>query len=353
MSLNNILVPAGSGIHTVHTRQSAKANFQHQFYGDDILFSYNKSFPSSADNNGPIVLGIPFDNGAGILRGCNWGPLFLRSKLLEAKKNWRDLGDIRVIPHLLHDSYLNQKKLNEIREGLYDNSSSIDFPVSPLSMCEYVAEHYFMNYSAPLFILGGDHSISRPFAENYIEKHSNAAIIHFDAHTDLMEKRLGIDMCFATWAYHVSSKIKDSNRFIQLGIRSSGKDKDHWEEHTHVTQIWANEIAEKPVDEILEAIVKKLDASGVKNLYISFDIDSIDQTLASMCGTPESGGITPHIVIQLIRELASRYKVDVIDFVELAPYTSFEIDPIVMRNSLQVAGQLAIKFYEILEEQCL
>lgn len=351
MNSKHLLTPAGSGLHTVHTKQELKDHFQKKFYGSDPIRSYEQSFPDSS-SKGPFVIGVPFDNGAGILRGANWGPLYLRSKLLESKDHWNDLGDIKVIPHLLHDSYLSEKKLNEIRTEIHGDDKDQKLPVSPLSICEFVAEDFFTNHKVPLLVLGGDHSITRPFAEKYIESHNNAAIIHFDAHTDLMEKRLGVDMCFATWAYHLSSKINDANRFIQLGIRSSGKNKSYWQQNTPVSQYWADEISNSNLQDIVEDIKVKLERSKVRRLYVSFDIDAIDQKLASMCGTPEPDGISPHFVILLLNALAQNYKIDVIDFVEVSPYSSFDRDQVVMRNSLQTAGQLVIKFFEILEEQC-
>jgi agmatinase len=40
-----------------------------------------------------------------------------------------------------------------------------------------------------------------------------------------MDERLGIDICFASWAYHMIDLLEKPSDLIQFGIRSSGQDK--------------------------------------------------------------------------------------------------------------------------------
>ena len=44
-------------------------------------------------------------------------------------------------------------------------------------------------------------------------------VIHFDAHTDLLHERDGIQCSFATWAYHANEAIGRGGRLQQLGTR--------------------------------------------------------------------------------------------------------------------------------------
>src|SRR5690606_27391538 len=80
------------------------------------------------------VLGIPSDNGGGIQRGANWGPLMLRQEIIDVAKTFIDLGDVRVIPHLLHDKYLNEETIKLCRKALYGKVNKL--PVSPLSIAQ-------------------------------------------------------------------------------------------------------------------------------------------------------------------------------------------------------------------------
>ena len=63
------------------------------------------------------------------------------------------------------------------------------------------------------------------------------AIIHFDAHTDLLTERLGIDLCFGSWCTHILEDLNSPSHLVQLGIRSSGKTKSHWENTFGVKQV--------------------------------------------------------------------------------------------------------------------
>ena len=50
-----------------------------------------------------------------------------------------DIGDIKVIPHLLHDKYLNEETISECRNALYSDSQ-VELPVSPLSIAKKVCD---------------------------------------------------------------------------------------------------------------------------------------------------------------------------------------------------------------------
>src|SRR3989338_4739945 len=160
-----ILCPPGNGVFTVLTGSELKKALHQVLYQSTDTRAVEAKWKASLDNhqNNTFILGLPSDSGGGILRGANWGPLFLRQKLYsENSIKWTDLGDIRVIPHLLHDKYLNDETISSCREYLYENKNS-DLPVSPLSMAEAVLDDlYATKHSAKVLGLGGDHSLSYP-----------------------------------------------------------------------------------------------------------------------------------------------------------------------------------------------
>ena len=91
---------------------------------------------------------------------------------------------------------------------------------------------------------------------NFISKQNKkVGILHFDAHTDLLDTRLGIDLCFGSWAYHILEDLSSPELLVQVGIRSSAKDRMHWEKKFGVTQIWANEVIETPLEETIRKIL--------------------------------------------------------------------------------------------------
>ena len=169
------------------------------------------------------------DAGGGILRGANWGPLFIRQELIKITPclDYLDLGDIRVIPHFHHDKYLNIDTIKNCREALY-GKKHIELPVSSLSITEHVLTLIYEQCTdIRIFSLGGDHSVSYPLTKTWLIAKKKAgkkvAIIHFDAHTDLLESRLGVDICFGSWCTHIIKYLPTPSLPYSVGHKIFGK----------------------------------------------------------------------------------------------------------------------------------
>jgi agmatinase len=334
-NLLKLLCPPGNGVFTVHTAQGKKNELHQQYYGvmgDAVQDQWIKSCEKSLAINKPMVLGVASDCGGGIQRGANWGPLFIRNHLLQfhprTMPRFADLGDIRVIPHLLHDKYLNEKTLSECRAFLYGNDGNESqfamLPVSPLSICEMACDLvYEHSLSKKIIALGGDHSVSYPLVKSFIhhkkKQQQKFALIHFDAHTDLLSQRMGIDHNFGTWAYHVLPLLNAPDDLIQIGIRSSGKDRTYWEKTFKHLQYWQKDLNTIGASILAKQIVDHLQKKNIQEIYISFDIDALDEQYASATGTPESSGMTPDQAITIIKILNQHFILSGADIVEVAP----------------------------------
>jgi agmatinase len=236
-----------------------------------------------------------------------------------------DLGDVVTIPQLLDDSMLQQSQIEACQKALYPNGFEKGFPVSPLSVLKgAVSAIYELNPRAKIALIGGDHSVSWPPVDVLASHHSRLAILHFDAHTDMLAHRFGIENCFATWAYQACKRIPP-NHLVQVGIRTSSHPKQHWTSEYPIRQYWAEEIQtrEKEVTAEITAYFESLGALGV---YISNDIDGTDAALAPATGTPEKNGLAPEFVQALIRSVASVTPVLGGDIVEVAPILSGTMD---------------------------
>ncbi|PIP94510.1 MAG: arginase [Bdellovibrio sp. CG12_big_fil_rev_8_21_14_0_65_39_13] len=357
--LSKTLVPPGNGVYTVNTAKERKQFLNQLLYNtsDNVQEKWLKSLEEVEANN-VILYGICSDTGGGILRGANWGPLFLRSHFyqLPYHEHIFDIGDIRVIPHLLHDKYLNKEIISKCRKALYGNEFE-ELPVSPLSLAEEFAMRFHSLYPhKKLVMLGGDHSVSYPAAKAFIQSKKNqnkkCAILHFDAHTDLLDHRLGIDICFGSWAYHMIELLSEPELLIQVGIRSSGKDRSHWESTLGVTQFWSNEVMDKGSDFIVKKIEVLLKKHNIDEIYLSFDIDALDEKYASATGTPEPGGLTPDICHQIIQAVSEIAPITGADLVEVAPMSRgageapHYIEP---HNTLESAAMLLNRFLSVLK----
>jgi arginase family enzyme len=345
--LTQMLRPAGGGVHLVSTGREEQLALQRRIYGvtteSEVEQRFRATFAQLAHAK-ILLLGVPSDVGAGFRRGANLAPSALRIALLEAHPDWPewaaangvvDVGDVRVVPQLLHDEMLNADQLARSRRALYGDENS-PLPVSPLSIEERALGHLLAlaPRAAPL-VLGGDHSVAWPVTAALHRARPGFGIVQPDAHTDLLEDRLGIKYCFATWSFHANELIGREGRLVQVGVRASRHPRAHWESLYGVRQFWAEEIARDPAA-ALDAIVAHVRASGVRGIYFSNDIDGTDALFASSTGTPETGGFDPEFLVTLIERLGREVGIVAADLVEIAPVLgSAEERAITMRTAIR------------------
>ncbi len=353
--LPHLLTLPGSGVFTVNTGREKKERLTQAYYGTKDPEKARKKWLKTFEELSPEipwVLGVPSDNGGGIQRGANWGPLVLRQELLPAKDLFFDLGDVRVIPHLLHDKYLNDETIRLCRKALYGKLNRL--PVSPLSIAEKVtADLYRKHPKARILGFGGDHSTSYPLVKAWLQSRKElgaAAVLHFDAHTDLLDRRLGIDLCFGTWTFHILDDLRSRDHILQVGIRSSGKTKKHWKDTLGVEQIWAKDVQRWGVEKTYHKIRDHYLKLGIREIYVSFDIDALDEKYAAATGTPEKEGLLPTDCAVIIRKLSEDFEVTGADLMEVAPYVLPEgVAPRDQAASLSVAGDIARLLLECLK----
>jgi guanidinobutyrase len=330
-----LLRPAGGGIHTVSTGREAQQRLSARLYGaahaGDVPAAWRRHLERLPEAK-VVILAIPSDCGAGLVRGAAFGPQALRLGLLEAAPDlltagWPDVldvGDVAVIPHLLHDDMVSDAQKAASRAALYPTLSpaaAAALPVAPLSIAERALDLIFaLNPRAKLLVLGGDHSVAWPVVAAL--KRSRApqlGIVQPDAHTDLLPERLGVRFCFATWAFHANELLGRGGRLVQVGVRASGRTQAHWESTLGVKQFWAAEVAARGGPAVIDAIVEHLHARGVKQIYLSNDIDATDLSFAPSTGAAEPDGLAPAFLIDLTARLGREFDLVAADLMEVAP----------------------------------
>jgi len=224
--LKLLCVPAGDGVFTVHTGAQYKTAVQRHLYGGSgelAQHNWQTQLETLSQLTLPtMLLGVCSDVGGGIRRGANWGPVFIRDVYYAAQSSvpLLDLGDVRVIPQLLYDAHLAPALIKRCRKALYGDEH-VDLPVSALSITEKVLSSLYEALpQARVCALGGDHSVSYPLIKAYLLSRSSKrfAVIHFDAHTDLLVERMGVDITFASWAAHILPFLHSPSDLIQTGI---------------------------------------------------------------------------------------------------------------------------------------
>jgi arginase family enzyme len=362
VELERLLRPAAGGLHTVSTGRAAQLELQKALYGvgnaQEIPAAWRRAL-AAASTARVVILGIPSDCGAGLVRGASFGPQALRLAVMEARPDFAawaaeagvvDIGDVAVIPHLLHDDMVSEPQKAACRAALYPEVPPAEaalLPVAPLSIAERALDHLLaLNPTVKLFVLGGDHSVAWPVVSALARRRARPfAIVQPDAHTDLLPDRLGVRLCFATWAYHANELVGRGGRLVQVGIRASSRTKEHWEQTLGVRQFWPRELEALGEARALDAIVDHLKERGVEEVYFSNDIDGTDALFAPSTGAAEPGGLTPDFVRALVGRLGEAFQLVGADLVEIAPPVGGSEDS---RRTLDVGASYVLASLEAL-----
>ncbi len=249
------------------------------------------------------LYGLPWDGGTTNRAGARHGPREIRnlSSLMRSGHHVTglepfsvvkaaDVGDVSVNPIDLLDS------LKRIEAGVAEIVAAGAIPLGA----------------------GGDHLCTLPVLRA-VAKHRPVGLIHFDAHSDTNDTYFGDNPYTHGTPFRraIEEGLLDPHRFVQIGIRGSIYDRDEhaWAKDQGVRIVYMEEFVERgPIAVIEEA--KTIVGDGPT--YVTFDVDSLDPSMAPGTGTPEIGGITTREAQLMLRRLES---VDIVgaDVVEVAP----------------------------------
>lgn len=155
------------------------------------------------------------------------------------------------------------------------------------------------------FGIGGEHLITLPVFQAYLEKYPDIAVVHFDAHADLRDDYLGEKLSHATVIRRIVDKI-GSERLVQVGIRSGEKQEFDWMKENRTLLHNKAEI---------NSALEKLKNRPV---FITIDLDVLDPSIMSGTGTPEPGGMQFNELMEWLMLFKDQNIVGC-DVVELAP----------------------------------
>ncbi|MDO4587674.1 MAG: agmatinase [Planctomycetia bacterium] len=201
------------------------------------------------------------------------------------------------------------------RAGIYTHST-IEPATTPELEMEKIEDYIDRNQlfrpdRFPIF-LGGEHSISAPIVRQAIRRYPDLSVLQFDAHSDLRNTfSPGGKFSHAC----VMRRILETNaELVQVGIRSFSqadliecpKQVDHFITPAKLEDNWAGS---------LQSILDRL----TQNVYITFDMDALDLSIAPGVGTPEPGGLSWRQTNQILREVCCSKNIIGADVVETLP----------------------------------
>ena len=237
-----------------------------------------------------VLVGMPYDGTCSNRPGARFAP-----------------ESVRLASWGLEDYSSLQNK--EINEASFFDAGELEFPLGnrdrTLNIIKNAASET-LSYDKFWFGIGGEHLVTYPVIDAYLEKYPDLAVVQFDAHADLRDEYLGETLSHATVMRRIVDKI-GAERFLQIGIRSGTKEEFEW--------IRANNTLLNDKSEIQEAL-KKIEGRPV---FVTVDLDVLDPSIMSGTGTPEAGGLSFNEFMSWLLEFKGQNIVGA-DVVELAPH---------------------------------
>ncbi|ASS75364.1 formimidoylglutamase [Tumebacillus algifaecis] len=186
-------------------------------------------------------------------------------------------------------------------------------------------------------IFGGDHSITCPSMKAFVDRHpgQKVGIIHFDAHHDVRNFEDGGVSNGTPFRGILESGIVDGKNIVQIGIRGFMNSKPYHDYVTGhgVTVYTARDVYRQGMETILTQALE-IAGDGTDVLYVSFDVDVIDQAFAPGCPAIGTGGMNPWDAMDALYHLGTLPQVQGLDFVCIDPTVD-------VRN---VTSRLAVQF---------
>jgi agmatinase len=163
-------------------------------------------------------------------------------------------------------------------------------------------------------ILGGDHSITYPIIRG-LDKIGDFDVIHIDSHLDWTDNIGGQYYSNGSPMRNIS-KLPYVKDILHLGIRgigSSGRS-DFIDARNNGDVIYSI----KQVRNIgIEKIIS--DFKSDRNVFVTFDIDAMDYSIAAATGSPMFGGFLYEEMNEILEFISKQCNVIGFDFVEVAP----------------------------------
>jgi len=249
------------------------------------------------------LVGIPWDGGTTNRAGARHGPREVRSQSSLMRRahhvlgiapfdvaNIADVGDLSVNPINLLNG------LDRIENGMAEIAAAGALPLS----------------------VGGDHLTTLPVLRA-LGKKGPLGMVHFDAHSDTNDTYFGDNPYTHGTPFRraIEEGLLDPRRVVQIGIRGSVYDlgEHDWARAQGVRVIYMEEFVKRGPESVMEEARRIV---GEAPAYVTFDIDSIDPSMAPGTGTPEIGGFTTREAQELVRLLPG-VNIAGADVVEVAP----------------------------------
>lgn len=149
--------------------------------------------------------------------------------------------------------------------------------------------------------MGGDHVITLPILRALARKHGPVGLIHIDAHADVNEHMFGEPIAHGTPFRRAQEEgLLARDKVVQIGLRGTGyaaEDFD-WCREQGFRVVTAETCWYRSLEPLMAEVREQM---GDTPVYISFDIDGLDPSVAPGTGTVEMGGLTSAQGLEIVR----------------------------------------------------
>lgn len=249
------------------------------------------------------LVGVPWDAGVSYRSGARFGPSHIRqsSRLLRPYNPAQDFSPFAACQVVDGgDLAINPFNIGEAIEALSDAATQLT------------------TNGTRLVTLGGDHTIALPLLRAAAKAHGPVALLHFDAHLDTWDTYYGAEYTHGTpFRRAVEEGIVDTEAICHVGTRGPLYGVRDLEDDRRMG-FGIHTSADVHRMGIDETVARLRDRIGDRPVYLSLDIDVLDPAHAPGTGTPEAGGLSSLVLLEVLRGLAGMRIVGC-DVVEVAP----------------------------------
>ena len=282
--------------------QPLGGNQMPRFAGPGTLFRLPAQ--DNADGLDIAAIGIPLDIGTSNRSGSRFGPREIRGQSVLVRPYGMATGAAPFDSFQIAD-------IGDVPINTFNLSESID-----------IIESYYRKVAetgSKTISMGGDHTVTLPILRALNHRYGKMALVHVDAHADINDTMFGEKVCHGTiFRRALEEGLVAGEHMFQIGLRATGYSAEDFE--------WSRQQGARvvPAEECWYQSLAPLMAEVRANIgtelpvYLSFDIDGLDPSVAPGTGTPEPAGLTASQGLEIIRGL---YGCNLIgaDLVEVSP----------------------------------
>lgn len=292
------------------------ANVELPYAGFDTFL---KSEPTTVDDVGgadAVVQGVPYDNAVSNRPGARYGPNGVR----EASAWWAYLSGYK-------GGLTNMRTGEQVDYSQLDVVDAGDVPVFPMDhekTAESIRAHV-ATAAAQAFpvTIGGDHFCTYPAFEGFAAGagHDSVGLVQIDAHTDTASGSpvFGEDFHGSSTHHIATGDYGSFDTVSQVGIRGyESPDFFEFADDTGLNLYTMHDVEDRGIAATVRDAVEAA-AAGTDAVYVTFDIDGVDPSVAPGTGTPEPGGLTASQALAVMEVLGTHDAVGAVDLMEVSP----------------------------------